>query len=133
MGIGGLLLDDNIKTINMIVEFSKRIKALRRDLIDAIIAELHKYGVTSFELPENLEKCQRPWQICTDINGEPQECFVSKIAICGCDNDHLRIYANNGYDSYVTWTSCDYEAKDIEFLYNLFRDLQYFLKETNSK
>lgn len=114
------------------LEFSKRIKALRRDLIDAIIAELQYYKVTSFEFPDDVDRCELPWQICTDRDGEPHECYVSKIAICGCKNDHLMIYADDDWDSYVTLTSWDYEAKGIEFLYNLYRDLQYYLTEINN-
>jgi hypothetical protein len=127
-------LDDNIKPIKttdmMNLEFTKRIKALRRELIDAIIAELNNHGVTSFEFPDDLERCERPWQICTDVNDDPCECYVSKMEICGCDNDHLRIYSDDDYDSYTTLTSCDYEAKDVEFLSNLYLDLQYYLNET---
>lgn len=114
------------------LEFPKRIKALRRELVDAIIAELNNHGITSFEFPDDVDRCERPWQICTDGSGEPQECCVSKIEICGCDNDHLRIYADGDYISCTTLTSCDYEAQDVEFLSNLYLDLQYFLNETNS-
>jgi hypothetical protein len=109
------------------LEFKKRINALRRDLIDAIIAELQYHEVTSFEFPDDIERCERPWQICTDRDGEPQECYVSKIEVCGHDNDHLRIYSDGRYISCTTMTSCDYEAKDIEFLHDLYLDLKYYL------
>lgn len=109
------------------LEFIERISALRRELIDAIIAELHKHGVTSFGFSDDLERCERPWQVCTDGAGDPCICYVSKIEICGCDNNHLRIYSDGAYISCTTMTSCDYEAKDIEFLHDLYLDLKYYL------
>lgn len=48
------------------LEFTERINALRRELIDAIIAELNNHGVTSLDFPDDLERCERPWQVCTD-------------------------------------------------------------------
>lgn len=127
-------MDDSVKLIKIThminLEFVERINVLSRELIDAIIAELNNHGITSFEFPDDIERCERPWQICIDGAGDPCECYVSKIEICGCDNDHLRIYSDGDYISCTTLTSCDYEAKDVEFLSNLYLDLQYYLNET---
>lgn len=113
------------------LEFTERINALRRELIDAIIAELNNHGVTSLDFPDDLERCERPWQVCTDGAGDPCECYVSKVEICGCANDHLRIYSDDDYISCITLTSCDNEAKDVEFLSSLYLDLQYYLNNLN--
>ena len=42
------------------LEFTERLNALRRELIDAIIAELNNHRVTGFEFPDDLERCERP-------------------------------------------------------------------------
>ena len=111
------------------LEFTERINALRRELIDAIIAELNCHGVTSFEFPDDVDRSELPWQTVVDKNGEPRNGWVTKLEIwLGTD---LMIHADDEYDTYRTSTNVNYEAREIDFLAELYENLQYYLNHHN--
>lgn len=109
-------------------EFTDRINALRRELIDAIIMELRNDGITMFVFPDDIDKSEIPWQTVTDKNGETSRGWVTAIEIYS--DNHLAIHSEDYFNTYTTYTTKDWEANEIDFLVDLYECLQYYLNET---
>lgn len=107
--------------------FTMQIKELRNEIISAIVEIMNNANVNKFDFTDEIEMCERCWQVCYDGNGEPHECFITKVELDE-DGENLVIYANTLYDAdFVILTSCHFEAKQVDFLNDLYQNIVYYL------
>lgn len=109
--------------------FIDRLADFRNEIKGAIIEELKSANLNEFEFPQEDDRCDRIWQTCYNKNGEPDEAYVTKVELYGIGE--LKIYAESDYGAYTTCTSCDFEAKRIDFLEDLYCNIKWHLDNKN--
>ena len=107
--------------------FTTRIKDLRNEIISAIVEVMNNANVTTFEFNDEIDYCERVWQTCCDKNGELCDCYVTKVELDDDDNN-LIICSESAYGlPFKTRTIIDYEAKQVDFLNDLYQNIVYYL------
>ena len=81
----------NDKPKPMKMDFTNRVNALRKDIIDAIQQLLYSQGLTEITFPE--EQDDPVWVIWFNWDGAPHECKVTGVKVT--DNGSIHIYSLN--------------------------------------
>ena len=68
------------------IDFSKQIEDLRKEITEAIIGLLRRHGLTGLEFPESGTVPNAPdsvYVIFFDDDGDPFECIIKKVSVMG--------------------------------------------------
>lgn len=107
--------------------YHQRLKTLTEDIINGIISVMNDYGRTEFTFPyDDLDESEKISHVVFDNNGEPYDAYVKKLSII--EGKCIEFDFKSESFSATINTSWHYEAKNVNFLENVYSELVYWLE-----
>ncbi len=103
------------------IDFSRRIKELRYDIIDAIRQLLYAHGKQEIKFPK--DNCDSVWVIWFNILGDPFECEVIGVKVTDVGLIVSALEIDSG-EIVTCYSSSDIGARNIDWLYNIYEAIK---------